>query len=261
MSGRMTVVIKTCDLYSDLWVPMSDFLRLFWPDCPYEIVLVTETQELPPNTVFNRVIHTNDTRWSVSMLHMLDSLETPYFMLLLEDLWPSRTVITADIERCLDLMESENIGCVQLQPHNFRSDPLAADGNYSSIPYNVPYRVSASPGIWNASFLRSILLPEESPWEFERVGSYRQTSAAMPVLCANQPLFTPVATGAVIAGEWDPVAIDFADKSGVHLSLDRRPIQSKWHKAKRTFKSFVYNLSPRLVLYVQNQQYKKKHTD
>lgn len=260
MNQRMTVVVKSCDLYSDLWEPMSEFLRRFWPDCPYEIVLVTESYELPLNTIFSRVIHTNNTQWSTSMLHMLDSLETPYFMLLLEDLWPSQPVVTNDIEHCLDLMESENIGSVQLQPNRLSGKLCTADRNYSIVPFGVPYRVCASPGIWNVSFLRSILLPGESPWDFERIGSYRRTSAAMPILCANHSLFTPVATGAVIAGEWDPVAIDFADKMGVQLCLESRPVQSKRHRVKRTFKSFVYNISPRLILFVQNRLYKNKQS-
>ena len=38
-----TVVVAGCDKYADLLAPFSALWRKFWPDCPFETVLLTET--------------------------------------------------------------------------------------------------------------------------------------------------------------------------------------------------------------------------
>ena len=37
------VLGASCDKYADILVPFSVLWRKFWPDCPFETVLVTET--------------------------------------------------------------------------------------------------------------------------------------------------------------------------------------------------------------------------
>ena len=37
-----TVVVGSCDKYADLLGPFIALFRKFWPDCPFEVVLVTE---------------------------------------------------------------------------------------------------------------------------------------------------------------------------------------------------------------------------
>ena len=256
MNQRMTVVIKSCDGYADLWAPESSFLRRYWPDCPYEIVLVTETKPLPADTVYSRVICTNDNGWSSSVLYALDQIDTPYVMLLLEDLWPDALIDTSAIERCLDIMEDNAVGFMQTEAHRFRAEPHPADGNYSVVPVGAPYRINASPGIWNIAFLRTILRTGETAWDFERLGSYRKESETMTVLCTNKPLFSYIQSctgpGAVIGGKLTPDAVAFARNNGVSLDLNCRPVQTRYDRIKKLFKNKIYDLCPKLILAVQN---------
>ena len=98
-SDRMSLLVMSCDRYSDLWNPMSDCLKRFWPDCPYETLLSTESASPAPETVFHRTVHSARSAWSGRLLETLDAIQTPYTMLLLDDLWPCQTISTAAIEQ------------------------------------------------------------------------------------------------------------------------------------------------------------------
>ena len=39
-----TLLVNSCDAYSDLWEPFFKMLGVHWPDCPYPIVLNTESK-------------------------------------------------------------------------------------------------------------------------------------------------------------------------------------------------------------------------
>ncbi len=39
---QLTVFINTSDNFEDCWDPFFKLFRLYWPDCPYKIVLNTE---------------------------------------------------------------------------------------------------------------------------------------------------------------------------------------------------------------------------
>ncbi len=47
MKSEVTVLINSCDAYSDLWEPFFKLFSIYWPDCPYEIVLNTEYKRCP----------------------------------------------------------------------------------------------------------------------------------------------------------------------------------------------------------------------
>ena len=49
MNQKLTVLVNSCDSYSDLWNTFFDVLRLQWHDCPYEIILNTETKNYSYN--------------------------------------------------------------------------------------------------------------------------------------------------------------------------------------------------------------------
>lgn len=50
-----TVLVASCDAYRDVVGPHVVLRRTYWPDCPFETVLVTETL---PTAGFDRVVLT-----------------------------------------------------------------------------------------------------------------------------------------------------------------------------------------------------------
>ena len=57
MNDNCTVLVASCDKYADLLGPFSTRWRKFWPDCPFEVVLVTENEpENAKELCFDRVV-------------------------------------------------------------------------------------------------------------------------------------------------------------------------------------------------------------
>ena len=40
---NLTILVTSCDKYSDLWIPFIKLFRKFWSDCPYKLVLISES--------------------------------------------------------------------------------------------------------------------------------------------------------------------------------------------------------------------------
>ena len=260
-SDRMSLVVMSCDRYADLWNPMSDCLKRFWPDCSFEILLSAESAIPAPETVFHRTVHSNCAAWSGRLLDTLDSIITPYTMLLLDDLWPSQTISTASIEGILDLMERDSIGDVHLRNEGADQRDYEKDPAYRIYASGAPYRISASAAIWNTAFLKSVLRPEESAWEFERIGSYREEAQKLPVLvCKTSPLSVVCDSGAVEQGKWEPLALAFAKEQGILVDSTKRPVKNWRDRLRKSIKSFVYNANPKLVLAIQNRIYRAQQS-
>ena len=260
-SDRMSLLVMSCDRYADLWNPMSDCLKRFWPDCPYEILLSTESLSPAPETAFHRVIHSGSAAWSGRLLDTLNAVTTPYTMLLLDDLWPSQTISTAAMEGILDLMERDGIGDVHLRNEGSDQRDYDKDPAYRIYASDAPYRISASASIWNTAFLTSVLRPEESAWEFERIGSYREDALKLPVLvCKASPLSVVCDSGAVEQGRWEPLALTFAKEQGIAVDSTKRPVKNWRDRLKKSIKSFVYNVNPKLILAIQNRIYRAQQS-
>ena len=256
-SDRMSLLVMSCDRYADLWNPMSDCLNRFWPDCPFEILLSTETASPETETAFHRVVHSARAAWSGRLLDTLNSIATPYTMLLLDDLWPSLPIPTVAVEEILDLMERDAIGSVHLRNEGTDQRDYEKDSAYRIYASGAPYRISASASIWNTAFLQSVLRPEESAWEFERIGSYREEALKLPVLvCKNSPLSVVCDSGAVEQGRWEPLALTFAKEQGIAVDTTKRPIKRWRDRLRKSIKSLIYNANPKLILTIQNRVYR-----
>jgi hypothetical protein len=81
-----TVVIGSTDRYEDCWAPFFQLWSRYWPDCPFEIVLVTDTKSFAWRNTNLRVVHTGLTNaqgasdWSSGILHALSEVRTPYIL-------------------------------------------------------------------------------------------------------------------------------------------------------------------------------------
>ena len=76
MNADLTVLVASCDRYVDLLAPFSVLWRKYWPNCPYETVLVTETTPSGwDGLCFNRVIACGGGgSWCSRLVHALEQL-------------------------------------------------------------------------------------------------------------------------------------------------------------------------------------------
>jgi hypothetical protein len=123
------------------------------------------------------------------------------------------------------------------RPETPTAHPLIA-----GYPRGAPYRATVC-GFWDRSYLRSLLIPSESPWDFEIQGSYR-ASYADGMYGLTRPLCDY--RNMIEKGCWIPGSVEWARAAGVPLQLERRPILKGRNRAASRLKMFYFDLMLRV---------------
>ena len=182
-NNKCTLLVNSCDSYSDVWFPFFKILQVQWPDLDMPIVLNTETksygiQELNIET-FNVLEGKGNIEWGERLIDVLNRIETEYVLFMLDDYLLQEPVKSEIVRNCIKWMdEDKSIVTFLLVPSGF----FAREGYKSK--WKSPYpgfglrekkdpRLITGPGIWRRKELISLIKPFEDPWVWELYGSMR----------------------------------------------------------------------------------------
>ena len=261
MNNDCTVLVTSCDAYRDVEAPFLQLFRKYWPDCPFELVLVTETspnngsavsdngeavssplvrKELRGPHSFDRTIFTGKGKtWSQMLVAALDQIETPYVIMLMNDYFLESSVDTENILRRLDEAKEKGALNYRLCP-----DPPRA-------VKNTAYSVSCKAGIWNRQFLRALAAKTKSAWEFERYGSFMFDESDQRPLLVTEKLEFPF-QDVVHKGYWEPWGVELLKREGIAYDFSVRGLPPLSVRIKEKVKNFIFRLNPELVTRIQN---------
>ncbi len=233
MGKDLTILFLSCDKYRDLWEPLLYCFRKYWKDCPYAV-------RLGSNTVSTRKIQTilsgPDKDWSSSLQTILKHIDTPYVFLWLDDIFPVSRVNTQDFRAALDFMKKSKAKHIHAMPAP-RPDTLTADGRFGIYDKGAPYRAT-SVGFWDISYLKKLLIPGESPWNFEIMGSYR-TKFSNGFYCCMKPLFERIHV--VEKGQIFQDAYEYCQTHRIPLSVTKRSILTNTFYLKSELQKAYFN--------------------
>ena len=157
MNDNCTVLVASCDKYADLLGPFSTLWRKFWPDCPFKVVLVTESE--PANATelcFDRVVACGaGGNWCSRLVQALDTIGTTYVLMLCDDYYLEKPVQTARILERLAQAKAFDAANLRLIPNPKPSIPYR-DG-LMEYRKQTAYCIATQAGIWNREFLRGHL--------------------------------------------------------------------------------------------------------
>jgi len=258
MNADCTVLVTSCDAYRDVEAPFLKLFRKYWSDCPFELVLLTETEKSGdakcgeavsspliekerrgPHS-FDRTIATGKGKsWSKMLAEALDQIATPYVIMLMNDYYLESSVDTNLILRRLaEAKEKDAL--------NYRLCP-----NPPRAIKNMAYSVSCKAGIWNRQFLRDLAAKTKSAWEFERYGSFMfDESDPRPLLVTKTQEFPFL--DVVHKGYWEPWGVELLKREGIDYDFSLRGTPPLSVRLKEGLKSFIFNLNPDLVTRIQN---------
>lgn len=221
----ITILVVSCDKYSDLWGPFFSIFWKMWPDCPYPVYLGSNEKTYSDSRVIPIPIG-KDTSWTSGVRRMIDCLDAQYVILFLEDFIITQPVVTAEIERLARIAQARGLGCLRLAaglPLAFPpSRPTLDFGDLGVIEPGELYRVTAQVAIWRVETLRKLLIPGLSAWKFEEIGT--QLSEKIPDIFwgAYQPKITY--DQAVEKGKWKPESLAFCQNVGVKIDISSRAV-------------------------------------
>jgi hypothetical protein len=217
----ISLLVVSCDKYSDLWKPFFELFRVQWPNCPYPLFLGTNRKIYPGGYVTSLPIG-EDISWASGVLRMLDRIDAQHVILFLEDFLIRLPVDTSAIERYVEIAVKENVGCLRLFPYPPPSRHLPDYVDVGSILPGDLYRVSTQAAIWRVDTLRRLLIPGFTAWDFELTGS--QLSNALPD--AFWSVWEPALAylNGVERGKWRPQGLSLCREANVEVDLTARSV-------------------------------------
>lgn len=169
MNKNMTMLILSCDRFSDLWDGHIKLLEQNWPDRDMTTFIVTDSpsQKSYPNVQI--ISAGTDVEWSDRLAFALKQVKTDYVFITLDDYFLIRKVKNESIIKLVEMMEKEDIDYVRLFPKPERAT-LNEFGQYNNIYYintAVLYCVNLYSGIWKKEFLESTCKSPLNAWRYE----------------------------------------------------------------------------------------------
>ena len=160
----ISVLIYSCDKYSDVWGPFFTLLFRYW-DCPYQIYLATESEQclLPEIKTINHSAAT----WTERIKATLQDIPTMFVIGMCEDMFIRQPVRQKIIDNCLNAMKNDKgIACFNFECFREQTDggPFA---NFGRKTRNAEFKKSCQPTLWRKPILEELLMEPMDAWEWE----------------------------------------------------------------------------------------------
>lgn len=273
---RLTILVNSCDKNSDLWEVFFKVLQKQWPNCPYRIILNTETKtysfdgfNIECLCVASRKTEEElgSYAWSDRVKDNLKHIDTKYTLFLLEDFYFESSVQNDLVENLLDRLDTvKQFGALYLMEvsANYPSYYDKKVGLYKIHKY-VNFKANATAAIWNTSFLKKVLKNGESPWDLEQKGTKRVLHSNRKFYAQSnkykqeevEKVFELDFSKQVAQGKWTSLAKDFLTELDLQIDFDDRGVvefvphdgevgeqkrlerMKKWHAENK----FIYGLN------------------
>ena len=169
--NSISLIVSSCDSYSDLWIMFANTFNECFPEFSGEKWLLSNNKTFDYNG-FSSLRVGEDISWSSNLSLALREITTEYVLLALDDLFLKEKVDNKLFEKVFYDFVSLN--------GNYLKMIVAPKSSVSSesIYFNVLekgslYRSTAVLTIWRVSVLKEILVDNESAWEFEEKSALR----------------------------------------------------------------------------------------
>jgi hypothetical protein len=174
-SKKVSIIISSCDAYSDVWEPFFRLFKKYWKPLEYPIIFNTETKKVNSADLDLITINSNyDWSWSKRLRNVIKKVDSPYIILLLDDFFIYDNVSTDRIEECVKMMSKDKrIANITFFKTGTDGIILKSNPAFSAKRRKSLYKVNAVAGLWRKKKLLKYLKDDENAWEFEQNGTER----------------------------------------------------------------------------------------
>lgn len=231
-NNEVTILVSSFDGFADCWVPFLYGFKKYWPSCKYQIYLITNSKDSPDETMLPSLKTSEDLGWASNLSLALESVDSDYIIYLQEDFWLNQQVNQANLERYIEIVKQRNWQFLRIAPLTVPKAYL----NENVFPTFGKKRLTLQAGIWEKSFLQSLLFEGESGWDFEQKSTERLKGKQKKTYCVNSGLASNFVLAycwgtAVRKKKWTRGAVDFIEKENLEFDLTKRKRESNLETA------------------------------
>lgn len=238
MNDEITVLVNSCDGYEDIWDPFFKLFKIYWPECPFRLILNTESKSYNFSGLnietFQFYEPGKKIPYGERMLRHLKEIKSKYILVLIDDFFFNDYVDENEIVKCMNWMnENEKIAMFSFSPvgdtHNILSKTYIG---YERRPNVGVYKVNFQAALWRTSAFIESWKPHESPWEWEKFATYRSFYSGYDYYSRVKGTCNPIDYGARFGEAWNIVAglwcVESVDenfrKNGIVIDYNQRGI-------------------------------------
>lgn len=225
-----SILIPSCDAYADVWPPFFTLLNRYWPDRSLPLFLGSNFRGYDAPGVTSLLVG-EDRSWSLGLRQMLDRIETPYVLVILEDFLLRSRVDDGLLISLLGQLDELGGAYLRLRPYPPPDVPLVRYPLIGEIARRAPYRASMQAAFWRRESLQELLRDEENPWQMEVRGARRSDEMQRGFYSTWKPALDFYA--GVAMGKWIPYGVALCREEGVPVDLTARPMLSPRQAARR----------------------------
>lgn len=243
-----TILINSCDAYSDAWEPFFKILAKTWPECKNKkIVLNTETKEYQDPFFDVEVIHCTskglNKAWGKRLRDVLQNIESDYIFFMLEDYFFEKKIDDELVEKYFDILKKNpQIDFIALTSPMECNDieycnKLEKESTFKGLVARKKrgyFKLNAGPGLWRKNALLHWTFEKDTPWEWEFFGSMRTWHSKREfwaLNCKYPPLFVYDIEhgGAIHRGKWVGYKIKELEMIyGIRIDTSKREVEENW---------------------------------
>lgn len=171
MGNDLTMLILSCNSFSDLWDGHIKLLEKNWPDRGFETFIVTDSMTEKTYPGIGIISAGEGVEWTDRLLFALSRVVSDYVFITLDDYFLIRRVSNQSITDLVEMMKKEKLDYVRLfpRPKKATREQLADYKRIKRIDITSHYSVNLYSGIWRKDFLESVIGEPQNAWQFEVV--------------------------------------------------------------------------------------------
>ncbi len=269
---KYSILVNTCDKFSDCWTPFFTLWALYWDNCSARIYLNTEYKEfkypgLDITSVKGCVGFSKSQdisiSWSLCLRRALEKIDTDIILYMQEDYFFTDKVHNEWIEYFVDLMLQHNhIQCIHLTDQSVISCGKSPYEKLNMVKNKQRYRACCQAALWRKRELLTLLRDDETAWDFEEYGSIRSAILAHDYCVVDTAwvrkgiyeIIPYIFTG-IVQGRWNDAVIELFKSHGIDINYSQRgllsqlPKKSLLQRVKFRINKWHKNLVKKMELY------------
>ena len=171
MKNKLTVIIGSCDTYNPHWKNFNILYKKYW-NLETRNIFVGETIPFPYEN-FENILPGLNHPWGFRILEALKEVKTEYVCLMLEDYYLTETISEQFINEHINILEKYSAQKIMFDVLNFPCfyTLKQIENDLFLFDKTSEYLNSIQPAIWKTDYLKQVLFPHYSPWNFEVEGN------------------------------------------------------------------------------------------
>lgn len=167
MRNDLTMIINSCDKFSDLWDIHVQLLEENWNDRGIRTIISTDKQTSKQYKNVEIISSKDGDEITSRLLYTLSKVDSEYILITLDDYFLTKKINTNDIYELVDYMKVNNVDYIRMFKRTKSKKIVFKNMNLRLLTLEQNYEVNLYPGLWKKSFLLKTIDKSLNAWQYE----------------------------------------------------------------------------------------------